>query len=317
MITLNIISLNTHANEQISLFISEPITPIPKLIKLDERKVALGKRLFHDVSLSGDATVSCASCHSLNNSGVDSLPVSIGMKGKLGTKNTPTVLNVGLQFSFFWDGRAETLEQQVSGPINASQEMDNNWDAIIHYLMSKPDYRSLFNDIYDAEPSAENISNAIAEFERSLLTPDGDFDRYLKGDDNAIDEETKIGYQLFKSFGCISCHQGVAVGGNMYEKLGVFTPYYDKKTSEVNFGRYNLLSLELKSNNEELKFEFKVPSLRNVARTAPYFHDGSIATLELAVSLMAKYQLGVGISKKDNALIVKFLQSLNGHLDEK
>jgi len=311
MITLNIISLNTHANKQILLFKSEPITPIPKLIKLDERKVALGKRLFHDVSLSGDATVSCSSCHSLNNSGVDSLPVSIGMKGKLGTKNTPTVLNVGLQFSFFWDGRAETLEQQVSGPINAPQEMDNTWEAIIHYLMSKSDYRTVFNDIYDAEPSAENVSNAIAVFERSLLTPDGDFDRYLKGDDNAIDEETKIGYQLFKSFGCISCHQGVAVGGNIYEKLGVFIPYYNKKTLDVNLGRNKVLGIE------EFKFEFKVPSLRNVARTAPYFHDGSIATLELAITIMAKHQLGVDISKKDNALIIKFLQSLNGHLDEK
>jgi len=311
MITLNIISLNTHANKQILLFKSEPITPIPKLIKLDERKVALGKRLFHDVSLSGDATVSCSSCHSLNNSGVDSLPVSIGMKGKLGTKNTPTVLNVGLQFSFFWDGRAETLEQQVSGPINAPQEMDNTWEAIIHYLMSRSDYRTVFNDIYDAEPSAENVSNAIAVFERSLLTPDGDFDRYLKGDDNAIDEETKIGYQLFKSFGCISCHQGVAVGGNIYEKLGVFIPYYNKKTLDVNLGRNKVLGIE------EFKFEFKVPSLRNVARTAPYFHDGSIATLELAITIMAKHQLGVDISKKDNALIIKFLQSLNGHLDEK
>jgi len=311
MITLNIISLNTHANKQILLFKSEPITPIPKLIKLDERKVALGKRLFHDVSLSGDATVSCSSCHSLNNSGVDSLPLSIGMKGKLGTKNTPTVLNVGLQFSFFWDGRAETLEQQVSGPINAPQEMDNTWEAIIHYLMSRSDYRTVFNDIYDAEPSAENVSNAIAVFERSLLTPDGDFDRYLKGDDNAIDEETKIGYQLFKSFGCISCHQGVAVGGNIYEKLGVFIPYYNKKTLDVNLGRNNVFGIE------EFKFEFKVPSLRNVARTAPYFHDGSIATLELAITIMAKHQLGVDISKKDNALIIKFLQSLNGHLDEK
>lgn len=301
---------NAYCEEQFEWLKNEPITPIPDAFGLDVDKVALGKRLFHDVNLSSDGTVSCASCHNLNNAGIDSLPVSIGMNGRMGSMNASTVFNSSLQFRQFWDGRAKTLEEQVSGPLTNINEMANNWGNIIGYLQADESYSALFEKNYDQKASKENISHAIAEFERSLLTPNGKFDRYLKGDDSAIDMATKRGYKLFKSYGCIACHQGVAVGGNMYEKLGVVIPYYNEETAnETDLGRYRLTGIE------ENKFEFKVPSLRNVARTAPYLHDGSISTLEESIKIMGKHQLGIKIPDEDIVDITKFLNSLNGDIN--
>lgn len=300
------------ANNQFVPKSDQPIVPIPDVIGLNPDKVKLGERLFNDPKLSDDGTVSCANCHNIANFGVDSLPTSFGIKGRKGALNAPTVLNSSLLFRQFWDGRAESLEEQVDGPINNPVEMDTSWNSVLSYIQSDPSYQESFLKIYNQPPSKENISNAIAEFERNLLTPNGDFDRYLKGDENAIDEQTKQGYQTFKLLGCVSCHQGVAVGGNMYEKLGVVIPYYDEKmTSSTNLGRYRISGIE------EHKYEFKVPSLRNVARTAPYFHNGSIKTLEEAVKLMAKHQLGRTLSEKEVSDIVKFLHSLNGDLNAK
>lgn len=299
------LSVTAVAGENLRL---EPITPIPDVTGLDLGKVALGKRLFHDPGLSSDGSVSCASCHNLKNSGVDNQALSSGVRGQLGTRNTPTVLNSGLLFRLFWDGRAATLEQQAMEVLTSPVEMDNDWDTILDYLKSTGSYQDSFTKIYGDEiVTKDKVSNALAEFQRSLLTPNGAFDRYLKGDDDAIDEQTLRGYQRFKSYGCISCHQGVAVGGNMYEKLGVIIPF---KQHTPDLGRYQLTGLE------EDKYKFKVPSLRNVARTSPYFHDGSISTLEGAVTLMAKHQLGRNLSEQETDDIVKFLQSLNGSVDE-
>jgi len=299
-----------YSQEQLKWLKNEPITPIPDVLGLELEKVKLGKRLFHDVNLSSSGTISCASCHNLSNAGVDSLPVSIGVSGRLGSMNSPTVFNSSLQFRQFWDGRTATLEEQVSGPLTNFNEMANNWESIIRYLQSDDSYSVLFEKNYGREPSKENVSHAIAEFERSLLTPNGKFDRYLKGDDSAIDAATKRGYQLFKSFGCASCHQGAAVGGNMYEKLGVIIPYFeDINAKESDLGRFNVSGIE------ESKFEFKVPSLRNVALTAPYFHDGSIKTLEEAIKIMAKHQLGRQISDVDIVDITEFLKSLSGDIN--
>jgi len=186
-----------------------------------------------------------------------------------------------------------------------------DWTRVLSYLAADFSYVKSFKQAYQQGPTKSNASDAIAEFERSLLTPDGDFDRYLKGDELAITEQAKKGYKLFKSYGCVSCHQGMAVGGNLYEKLGVFKPYYDESDSTASLGRYLITA------NEENKFEFKVPSLRNVARTAPYLHDGSIETLEEVVSLMANHQLGRDISESDVAYIKQFLQTLNGEINEK
>jgi cytochrome c peroxidase len=185
----------------------------------------------------------------------------------------------------------------------------SDWMDALHYIGSDSSYNNAFYESYARSATKENVSHAIAEFERSLLTPNGPFDRYLKGDSGAIDMPTKRGYQLFKSFGCASCHQGVAVGGNVYEKLGVVIPYYEAdSTVKQDLGRYHL------SGVDEDKFEFRVPSLRNVARTAPYLHDGSIETLEEVVMIMAKHQLGRVITEKEVTEIVKFLHSLNGEL---
>jgi len=287
--------------------INEPITPIPEAKGLDPNKVKLGRRLFHERQLSVDATISCASCHNLSLAGVDRLPVEIGVKGQLGERNTPTVLNASLNFRLFRDGRSADLEQQALVPVENPKEMANQWDKVVAYLASQDSYLKAFKQIYQTTPNKENVANAIAEFERSLVTPNGAFDRYLKGQSDAISEQAKRGYKLFKSIGCSSCHQGVAVGGNMYEKLGVVIPYYqDDESKASNFGRYRQTGIN------EHKFEFKVPSLRNVALTAPYLHDGSIETIEKMVGIMAKHQLGRDLSIEETNQIVAFLVSLNG-----
>ena len=302
----------SHAEDRTLWLENEPITPIPNVVGLDDNKVRLGERLFHDANLSGNGTVSCATCHGLENAGIDSLPISVGINGQLGTHNAPTVLNSSLLFRQFWDGRVLTLEEQISSPLTNPKEMGGDWQLVVAYLRENNSYNNAFIQTYSEQATKENVSNAIAEFERSLLTPNSDFDLYLKGDSLAISKQAKRGYYLFKSFGCISCHQGVAVGGNLFEKLGVVEDYYNKETAnEATLGHYNQTGIE------EHIFEFKVPSLRNVALTAPYFHDGHIAQLDDAVKIMARYQLGRHLSDSETANIIAFLDSLNGVVNEK
>jgi len=303
-----LITSASYAEDRSGWLKNEPITPIMPATGLDEAKVRLGKRLFHDVNLSADGTVSCASCHSLANGGIDGLKLSAGIKGQVGIRNAPTVFNSSLNFRQFWDGRVRTLEEQVSSPLTNPVEMAGNWGDALRYIRSNDKYTQAFTDSYGSQATQTNVAHAIAEFERSLVTPNGDFDRYLKGDESAIDQATKHGYQLFKSLGCAECHQGVGVGGNFYEKIGVVIPYTYGSDTPLDLGRYQLTHVE------EDKFEFKVPSLRNVARTAPYLHDGSVTTLEEAVKVMAKHQLGREVSKTEVDDIVKFLHSLNGEL---
>jgi len=286
----------------------EPITPIPLDLKLDVRKVALGKRLFHDPQLSHGGTISCAHCHNLANGGMDSLPRSIGVAGSEINVNTPTVFNSGFNFRQFWDGRVATLEDHIDFESKNPCEMGSNWDEVIAKLDKDAAYRRDFGIIYPGGISNIAIKDVIATFERSLTTPNGKFDRFLRGDKNALSGDELAGYELFKSLGCISCHQGQNVGGNMYEKLGIVDDYFAHRgnVQKVDFGRYNVTGIE------EQRFEFRVPSLRNVALTAPYFHDASAATLEQAVAIMAKYQLGVDLSRDEIARIVKFLKTLTG-----
>ena len=284
---------------------NEPIQPLPE-VNLDQEKVDLGNRLFHDQRLSGDNTISCASCHSLDQGGVDRLPVSKGVGGAEGPINSPTVLNSGLNFRQFWDGRAATLEDQIEGPIHADVEMNSNWPEVISKLSQDENYPTHFAQLYEDGITSSNIKDAIATFERSLITPSR-FDDYLRGDDNAISTEEKQGYELFKAYGCVACHQGTNVGGNMYQYFGVMGNYFEDRgnVTEVDYGRYNV------TGKDHDKFMFKVPSLRNVALTPPYFHDGSAATLEDAVDTMIQYQLGRIVPAEDRDLIIKFLQSLN------
>ncbi|MDX8378457.1 MAG: cytochrome c peroxidase [Gallionella sp.] len=292
---------------------NEPITPLPLTLNLDRAKVDLGQRLFNDSRLSGDHSISCATCHNLAHGGMDGLPQSIGIGGAKGGINAPTVFNSGFNFRQFWDGRAATLEDQIDGPVQNPKEMGATWPVVIASLKEDAAYRLDFGSIYPEGINPASVKNAIANFERSLITPNSKFDQFLRGQHESLTSDEFEGYKLFKALGCISCHQGMNVGGNMYEKLGLVDNYFEHRghIQVVDYGRYNI------TKNEENRYEFRVPSLRNVALTAPYFHDASARTLEQAVSIMAKYQLGVDLLPNQVAKIVKFLNTLTGEIPKR
>ncbi|MDD5296797.1 MAG: cytochrome-c peroxidase [Rhodocyclaceae bacterium] len=276
------------------------------LLGLNPERVALGKRLFHDPRLSADNSIACASCHDLGKGGADPRPVSLGVAGHPGVINSPSVYNSGFNFSQFWDGRAATLEDQVNGPIASQTEFASDWPSIMKKLGHDGDLSTAFRKAYADGLTPANVRHAIAEFERSLVTPSR-FDRFLKGDGKALNETEQHGYALFRRYGCAACHQGINIGGNLYQRLGVVKDYFQGKTVKpADLGRYNV------THDPEDRYVFKVPSLRNVALTAPYFHDASAATLEEAVAVMARYQLGVELPPEDRADLVAFLKTLTG-----
>ena len=300
------------ANWNAAQSMGEPITALQPTVE-DAAKIQLGKRLFLEKRLSGDDSIACATCHSLDKGGTDQLVHSTGIGGAQGGINAPTVLNSGLNFVEFWNGRASTLEDQVDGPPNNPKEMGSNWTQIVGKLSADSGYLDAFQKIYHDKPTKAHIQDAIATFERSLVTLNAPFDRYLKGDQNAIDDEQKKGYELFKEYGCASCHQGENVGGNLYEKFGVMGDYFkDRGTpiTDADLGRYSV------TKREQDRYVFKVPSLRNLALTAPYFHDGSATTIPQAVEVMAQYQLGRAIQPDQLREICRFLDSLNGDKPE-
>ncbi len=288
-----------------STLFSATIKPIPNEIKVDNKKVQLGKKLFFDPLLSKDGTISCASCHDLQNGGDDGLKFSFGIGGQEGIINSPTVYNAVFNFRQFWDGRAKDLQEQVSGPIENPVEMGHSMDMTMKVLKKSSIYIKEFNNLYSDGITPDNIADAIAEFEKALITPNSPFDRYLKGDKEAISQQAKKGYRLFESKGCILCHHGMNVGGNFYNKFGIY-----EDADSIHLGRYNI------TKREEDKHVFKVPSLRNIALTAPYMHDGRVDTLEKAVEIMTKYQLGRYMEPGDTEAIVAFLKSLTGEIPE-
>jgi cytochrome c peroxidase len=287
--------------------LNEPIQPLPEKLDLDAGKVSLGRALFHDKRLSKDNSISCASCHDLAKGGVDGRKSALGIKGQVGPINTPTVLNSGFNFRQFWNGRAATLEEQAAGPVHNPGEMGSNWQEVLGKLGQDAKVVGLFKSVYADGLQPRNIQDSIATFERSLVTPSR-FDRYLRGETNAITEDERRGYQLFKNYGCVACHQGINVGGNMYQTFGVLGNYFKDRgnITDADLGRYAV------TKNELDRYVFKVPSLRNVALTAPYFHDGSAPTLEAAVEIMFRYQLGRPAPAADKASIISFLKSLTG-----
>ena len=206
--------------------ISEPIQPIPGVLNLNPKKVALGERLFHEPLLSGDGTVSCASCHNLETGGVDRKPRSTGINGAVGRINTPTVFNAGFHSKLFWDGRVETLEAQIDGPLMTQHEMSSSWETVITNLERSESYRRAFAAVYPEGINENTVKDAIATFERSLYTPNARFDSFLRGDDTAITADEKAGYRLFKTYGCVKCHQGMTVGGNHFDTFGVIGDYF-------------------------------------------------------------------------------------------
>ncbi len=286
----------------LSLF-SAAIEPIPQKIDYDKSKAALGKKLFYEARLSKDGTVACVNCHQLPGSGADVVAFSFGVNGAVGTINSPTVLNSGFNFVQFWNGRAEDLKAQAYGPISNPIEMANSMEAVVRMLKDDETYAQTFKSLYKEGVTPENIVDAIAEFERALITPNAPFDRYLRGEKGALDAQELKGYELFQSFGCITCHNGVNIGGNMYQKVGVFLPYEDKTR---NLGRYDV------TKNEKDKYYFKVPSLRNIALTAPYMHDAKAVTLEDAVFEMFEHQVGDAYTQVEMDAIVAFLKTLTG-----
>ena len=280
---------------------------LPAKVILPAEKVSLGQRLFNDPRLSHDDSISCASCHDLNRGGTDRLPVSVGIAGTVGPFNTPTVFNSGFNFAQFWDGRAATLEEQLAGPVHNPTEMGSNWQEIIAKLNTDREYRTVFEGIYEDGMTPANIADAIATFERSLITPDSRFDSYLQGNREALTQDELEGLQRFKDYGCASCHQGINIGGNMFHRFSAVQNYFaDKDPSKANLGRFNVTGLEAD------RHVFKVPGLRNVAVTPPYFHDGSVDTLEEVVEIMGRYQLGRKLSDEDVRLITAFLVTLTG-----
>ncbi|WP_428623687.1 cytochrome-c peroxidase [Sedimenticola sp.] len=287
----------------------EPILPLPSHIELDSRKVHLGNILYHDVRLSADDTISCAHCHNLETNGSDGQPRSKGIGGAVGDIKAPTVYNSGFNFVQFWNGRAASLEEQIGGPINNPIEMGSSWPQVLAKLNADPAMVSAFSQIYQDGITEQNIRDAIATFERSLITANSPFDRWLLGDETAISELELNGYLLFKDYGCTSCHQGKNVGGNMYGYMGAIGNYFSDRGDELtqaDLGRYQVSGID------DDRHLFKVPSLRLAALQKFFFHDASVSKLEEAIQIMGRYQLGRKIPNEDVSAIAAFLKSLVG-----
>jgi cytochrome c peroxidase len=280
---------------------AEPIIPIPTTIEYDKEKALLGKRLFLDTGLSKDKKVACATCHNFKN-GADFLPKSFGIMGREGFMNSPTVFNSVFNFRQMWNGAVKTLKKQVLLPLLNPREMGMTKREIVDYLNSQPIYIKLFDKIYKNKPNIDNMSDAIAEFEKALITPNSPFDQFLRREHNLSPEESN-GYTLFKKRGCITCHNGINVGGNSYQKFGSIKPF--KRCQNIK----DLYSI---TSRPEDKNVFKVPTLRNIAITAPYFHHGKTKTLKEAIQIMAIHNLGFRLNDKEISDIEAFLKTLTG-----
>lgn len=292
--------------------VNEPIQPIPLTIALAQDKVALGKQLFEDVRLSKNNQTSCLSCHSFSTGGTDGALHEVGGKG-FGGINTLTVFNSGFNFRSNWNGKFENLADQIDSLIENPRVLGSNWEETINKLRQSPEYVQAFARIYLDGLTRPNIKDAIATYEQSLYTPNSRFDQYLRGNKQALTAAEQKGYKLFKDYGCVSCHQGVNVGGNIFQRFGVMGDYFADRgnITKADLGRFNV------TQDEADRYVFRVPSLRNVALTPPYFHDGSAQTLEQVIAIMAKYQLGRPLSEQQTKLIAQFLATLSGEYQGK
>lgn len=288
-----------------SLYGVEPILPIPQSIPHDKAKAALGKKLFFDPILSRDYSITCASCHDFSKGGADAQNVSTGVYQQKGSMNAPTVLNSVFNFTQFWNGRAKNLTEQALGPIHNPVEMGLTPTESALRIQHDPSYSKAFSKIIGPRTITVNdIAGMIAEYEKTLITPNGKFDLYLRGKGSLTPKEME-GYQLFKTLGCVSCHNGINVGGNSYQKMGaILSIERIAKTDD----RYAL------THRERDKNVFKVPTLRNIVLTAPYFHDGSAVTLREAIQKMSYHNLGIKLSEKEIDPLLSFLNTLTGNL---
>jgi len=294
---------------------SEAFSPIPESIEYDPRKAELGERMYNDTRISLDGTISCASCHILADGGADEVGerTSAGIYGQLGGVNAPTVYNSYYNIRQFWNGRAADLREQAAGPpVNPVEMGEQTWDQIVGRLRQDKALVKEFETLYTEEGLTEyTVTSAIAEFEKTLLTPDCRFDDYLKGNAEALSSEELSGFEAFKKNACATCHTGVILGGRSFEELGIYGDYFADRSADIvrNGDDDGLKGFT----GKECDFQkFKTPGLRNVAITAPYFHDGSIATLEDAVRAMAKYELGKELKDAEVSSIVAFMKTLTG-----
>lgn len=283
---------------------NEPVQPIEAAKATDPAKVELGKQLFFDPRLSLSGFISCNSCHNLSMGGSDNLQTSIGHNWQKGPINSPTVLNSSMNVAQFWDGRAADLKEQAAGPIANPGEMAFTHSLALDTLRSIPQYRDAFKAVYKVDKiTIDAVTDAIAEFEKTLVTPHSRFDRWLLGDKEALTQVELEGYKLFKDTGCTACHNGPAAGGNSFQKMGLVEPYKTDNPAE---------GVAALTGKDADRFKFKVPTLRNVELTYPYFHDGAYWKLEEAVDVMARLQLGRKLSDDEVGKITAFLKTLTG-----
>jgi cytochrome c peroxidase len=282
----------------------EPVSPVPAPKAVNPAAVELGKKLFFDPRLSKSGFISCNSCHNLSLGGTDNLKTSIGHNWQQGPINSPTVLNSRLNLAQFWDGRAKDLKEQAGGPIANPGEMAFTHELAIETLRSIPGYVDEFKQVFKTDQlTIDEVTTAIAAFEETLVTPNSRFDQWLDGDKKAITADELAGYKLFKDSGCVACHNGPNLGGNSFQKMGLVQPY---KTANTAAGRVDV------TGKDADRLNFKVPTLRNIELTYPYFHDGAAETMTEAVDLMGRLQLGREFNKDENAKIVAFLKTLTG-----
>lgn len=303
-------ALAPRAAEQAAPAFMEPITPVLPPTGLDPARVRLGERLFRDPRLSRGGRVACATCHLLGANGADAQALSASPEaGGTLDLNTPTVFNAVFSFRLGWQGRTRSLEEQSEFILLSPRLMNMSWGELTGRLRADPEYRDAFAAAYGGRIERTQVLDALASFGRSLVTPDSRFDRHLRGERGALTPEEEAGYALFKAVGCIACHQGVNLGGNLFQRFGIFqaTPAADRPLrSTADLGRFEITGAERD------RHVFRVPSLRNVAVTPPYFHDGSAATLEDAVTTMARQQLGRDLGQEEVGLLAGFLRTLTG-----
>ena len=303
--TLSVSFTHIEANENNKI---EPIYPIPKNIEVNTAKADIGEQLFFDTRLSRDNSIACATCHQLDTGGDDNLAKGISISGESQLFNTPSIFNALYNFRQNWAGSIKTPQEQIDDVVSSQNGFDNQWQNIISLLSTDKQLTTDFKQVYSDGINKTNIIDALVEFEKTLITPNSRFDRYLRNEDNALSRKEIEGYVIFKELGCISCHQGINIGGNLFQKFGVFYDYMAERgnLSKHDYGRFNT------TNRLIDQFVFKVPSLRNVAVTAPYLHDGSAKTLDDAISIMGRTQIGRTLTMDEVLSIKAFLITLTG-----
>lgn len=293
-------------SSQAPLLDSVPVTALPARVTVHTEKARLGSALYHDRNLSRDRSVSCASCHPLDRAGVDGEAHSFGSAQRPTAVNTPTVFNCGFNLRYNWNGAYLSLAAELDAPIQRAMGM--TWALVVERVRADAQYVQKFGAVYPDGITEANIRDAIVEFERGLITPGSRFDRYLAGEMGALTAEEAEGWRLFREFGCSSCHQGTNIGGNMFQRMGVMGDYFTDRGGESRGDQ----GLAAATGNATDRHVFRVPSLRNVERTAPYLHDGTARTLEAAIDTMARYQLGRSLTRDEVSKIAAFLRTLTG-----